>query len=43
MFYEMRTSSLDLISLSHENHEVIDVGGHLMERKNFKMLILGVD
>ena len=43
MFYEMRTSSLDLISLSHENHEVIDVGGHLMERKIFKMIILGVD
>ena len=39
----MRTSSLDLISLSYENHEVIDVGKHLMERKIFKMIILGVD
>lgn len=39
---EMRTSFLDLISLSHENHEVID-GKHLMEREIFKMIILGVD
>ena len=31
----MRTSSLGLISLSYENHEVIDVGGHLTERKIF--------
>ena len=30
-FCEMRTSSLDLASLSYENHEVMDVGGHLME------------
>ena len=31
VFCEMRTSSLDLASLSYENHEVMDVGGHLME------------
>ena len=42
-FCEMRNSSLDLISLSYENHEMIDVDGHLMERKIFKMIILGVD
>ena len=39
----MRTSSLDLISLSYENHEMIDVDKHLTERKIFKMIILGVD
>ena len=30
-FCEMRRSSLHWISLSNENHEVTDVGGHLME------------
>ena len=30
-FCEMRRGSLDRISLSYENNEVMDVGGHLME------------
>ena len=42
-FFERGTSSLHLISLSYENHKVIDVGGHLMETKIFKMIIIGVD
>ena len=36
----MRNSSLDLISLSYENHEMIDVDGHLMERKIFTGLFI---
>ena len=32
-FCEMRRGSLHWISLSNENHEVMDVGGHLMESR----------